>query len=91
MAAKQGEVIRQLDFGAFPGFISEMRGELAPRLKVVLTLTVLDRHTGEKMQRSIPFESNEAEAITPWMEKALQHRRTQADVLSFIKGRDGDE
>lgn len=78
-----------LSLGAFPGRPDDGRGEESCRIKCMVTITIQDRRTGERMQRTIPFHTNEAEELLPWMRLALEHDRTIQDVEAFSRGRNG--
>lgn len=78
----------QLTLGEWPSVTTDRRGDEAPRLKASITISLFDRYQGEKMIRVIPCETDEASDLLPWMEQALKHERTRADVMSFASGRD---
>lgn len=71
----------------FPGKLSSLKGEEAPRLKSTVAITIVDRVTGEVMKRTIPFECNETDDLVDWIRSVLTHNRTEGDIESFTKGR----
>lgn len=81
----------QMNFslGNFPGRPDDGRGEEQCRIKATCSIQIVDRRTGEKMQRTIPFHTNEAGELLSWLRMALEHERTIADIESFSRGRNG--
>lgn len=78
-----------MQLGLFPGRPSSLKGEEAPRLKATITLSIVDKVTGECMKRSIPFQGDETTDLVEWITSALKHQRSVNDVKSFVAERDG--
>lgn len=79
----------EMSLGDFPGRKSGLKGDLAPRLSVAITVQICDRATGQVFKTLVPFDTNESVEVVPWARAALAHKRTLRDIESFVEGRDG--
>lgn len=89
MKANLRSVNKDFQMGMFPGLVSSLKGEEAPRLSATVAISVKDKVTGESFKRTIAFDCREVDHLIKWLEQLLTHKRVKADIESFANGRDG--